>query len=189
LLENQIVDMKNFITIVFIIIFKFTLLGQTKEENVKINHNVDSLSIGEFILQSSLDTVHSLKTILPKPYRKNDQTSFLLINSNKDSVYVLVAENKIHTIICTDKDFKNNKGIGIGTTTQTIKNKYSDLTVFIDYSNGTEYILIEGVEYHFNTTGKEQIGSYSSEDPEYGSIEIKDNFKVDAIVIKTKPYN
>ena len=179
--------MKNFITIIFILIFKFTLHGQTKQGTAKINHFIDSLSIGDFKLQSSLDTIHSSKTILPKPYKDDNHGSFLLINNNKDSVFVLVAENKIHTIICTDKDFKNKHEIGIGTTTQTIKKKYPDLTVFIDYSNGTEYLIIEGVEYHFNTTDKKQIGSYSNEDPEYGSMEIKDNFKVDAIIIKTKP--
>lgn len=188
---NQIVDMNNLITITFILIFKFTIICQTKHDTFKANHSVDSLSIGDFRLQSSFDTnkniINSSKTILPKPYTNNDQPSFLLTNNNKDSVYVLVTENKVNTIICTDKDFKNKQGIGIGTTTQIIKKTYPDVTVYIDYSNATEYILIEGVEFHFKTTDKQQIGSYSNEDPEYGSNEIKDNYKVDAIIIKTKP--
>ena len=154
------------------------------------NRLIDSVSIGDIRLRKKIDTYKGLHCTFeewPKSSLEDNQTPILLVDHNGDSLYVGTDfEKVIQKIVCIDSDFKTAKGLGVGTSTQEIKRLFQNVTVYSDLDH-SEYIVLNGITFHFTTTDTKRIGIYSDEDPEYGSSEISDGFIADAIIIDTKP--
>lgn len=151
---------------------------------------IDSVSIGDIGLRKQIDIYEGIQSSYaewPNTSLADGQTPILIIDYKGDSLYVCTDfEKVIQKVVCTDRDFKTSKGLGVGTSTQEIKRLYQNVTVYSDLEN-SEYIVLNGIRFHFTTTNTKRIGMYSDEDPENGSTEISDGFIADAIIIDTKP--
>ena len=176
----------NYLILIFLILSSCKGQG-TISKNIT---HIDSVSIDKLRLKMKITEANDLfETSKSKvPFVINDENGdwHSFKNNTIDSLFALVENGEITKIVYTGIKYKSADNLGVGITANYIKEKFPEAIVLLNFNYNTEYIVINGIEFHFFTNDKNRIGEYSDEDPEYGSSIINGNRRVDAIFLRSK---